>query len=422
MTASLTRRQLLGSAAIATTASAGFAPAAEAAIPAPAGGGASVVGDEIWLNVRATAPARVCGRLWHAGHLDQMITTPWHATNRSNAARIPVPQAVITSGDWQWQGVVQDQQGLQPPVVDSVRRVPAWPDRGVRSAFAFAFGSCIIHSLAAPVLPFAATVDPKFFAIIGDMDYVDFDGTQDYARWSNAFRRFMNNPDAAPLIAKTAVMGMQDDHDYGLDGCYANTWKQYTAEAFSDVVPGAQYPDTSYRRWSIGDADIWMLDCRRYKDPKGGPYENGHWMSVIRQTQRNWLLDGLAGSGARIKVVLSPMPFGYYWSHGEQSLVKQWIASKVTGTVLFCSGDRHQTAFVHPAANFWELLACPINNPKKTVAYAIADLVWVEHPGARATSNAVGVVEIDTQKSSPTVTLRAITDNGSTLHAQTISV
>jgi hypothetical protein len=94
----------------------------------------------------------------------------------------------------------------------------------------------------------------------------------------------------------------------------------------------------------------------------------------------------------------------------------------VTGTVLFCSGDRHQTAFVHPAANFWELLACPINNPKKTVAYAIADLVWVEHPGARATSNAVGVVEIDTQKSNPTVTLRAITDNGSTLHAQTSSV
>jgi hypothetical protein len=293
---------------------------------------------------------------------------------------------------------------------------------GAASAFAFAFGSCFIKSRAAPVLTHAAASRPEFYAHIGDMTYVDFDGTQDYARFSNEFRRFMSLAEAAPLIDAAAIIGMQDDHDYGLDGCYANTWKTYTADAFADVVPGTQYPDPTYRSFGLGDVDVWLLDCRRYKDPKGGPYENGKWMSVLRSTQRAWLLNGLASSPARVKVILAPMTFGYYWSRGEQSLVKDWIQNHVTGTVVLCSGDRHQTAFVHPAPNIWELLACPVNNPKKTVAYSIPGLVWVEHPGHTATSNAVGIVEVDTQTTKPHITLRAVTDSGATLHAETVNI
>ena len=188
------------------------------------------------------------------------------------------------------------------------------------------------------------------------------------------------------------------------------------------MIPGTQYPDISYRSWGLGDVDCWLLDCRRYKDPKFGPYENGLWMSTIRHVQRQWLLDGLAASQARIKIILSPMSFAYYWSKGEQALVKQWIQTHVSGTVVFCTGDRHQTSFVHPAPRIWELLACPINNPKKTLAYSVPGLVWAEHFGGTATSNAVGIVEVDTATTKPFLTLRAVTDNGVTLHAETIPV
>jgi hypothetical protein len=422
MSSRFARRDFLGAAALGTTVAAVAARPARAGVAQPAGGGASVVGGEIWLNIRASAAARVSARLWPTGHPERMIVTKWYQTNRSHAARIPVPQALATDGPWSWQGLVQDPLGLTPPIADSVRTILDWPARGVAAAFTFAFGSCIIPGGAAPVLSHAAAAHPKFFAMIGDMSYADVGGTQDYARWSTAFQTFMRNPDAAQLIKAAPIMAMQDDHDYGLDECWANTWKLYTAEAYADVVPGTQYPNTSYRRFGLGDVDVWLLDCRRYKDPNGGPYENGQWMSVIRKAQRDWLLYGLATSTALIKVILAPMTFGYYWQYRERTLVTQWIKDWVRGTVIFCTGDRHQTAFVRPAANVWELLACPINNPTKTVAHWIPNLIWVEHPGQTATSNAVGVVEIDTQTAKPYLTLRAVTDNGATLHAETVYV
>jgi len=52
-----------------------------------------VVGDRIWVNVRASAPAQVKARLWPTANPTQVIETPWYATNRSDAARIPVPAA-----------------------------------------------------------------------------------------------------------------------------------------------------------------------------------------------------------------------------------------------------------------------------------------------------------------------------------------
>jgi hypothetical protein len=52
----------------------------------------------------------------------------------------------------------------------------------------------------------------------------------------------------------------------------------------------------------------------------------------------------------------------------------------------------------------------------------VKGLLWSENPGGRAISNAVGLVEVDTATASPHVTLRAITDTGSTLHAITVKV
>ena len=259
----LTRRRLLGTAAVGVGAIAVRVPAAFAAGPQPAGGGASVVGDRIWVNVRASAPARVKARLWPSASPAQVIDTPWYSTNRSDAARIPIPAASIVGTDWSWQGVVQDPLRLAPPTADNVRTLPRWPDRGTRSAFTFAFGSCITHLYSAPVLQHAAAADPKFFAIIGDMDYVDFGPVQNYALWSKWFRAWISNQYVSPLVHKTPIMGVQDDNDYGLDGCWANTWRVYTAEAYADVIPGTQYPDISYRSWGLGDVDCWLLDCRR---------------------------------------------------------------------------------------------------------------------------------------------------------------
>ena len=268
---------------------------------------------------------------------------------------------------------------------------------------------------------------PKFFAIIGDMDYVDRNADQDYALYSRWFRAWLTQPEVSPLVATCPIVGVQDDHDYGLNDCWADTYKHFAAQAFADVIPGAPYPAATYRRWSIGDVDLWLLDCRRYKDPKasqGGSWENGLWMSVLRNTQRTWLLNGLSASQARVKIVLSPVSFSCNWSEGEQRLVRNWVNDHVHGTVVFCTGDRHATAFVHDltAPRIWELLACPINNPVKHPVPSVKGLLWSENAGGRAISNAIGLVEVDTAAATPHVKLRAITDSGATLHAITIDV
>jgi hypothetical protein len=423
----LSRKTFLGAALAGTGQLLVRSPIALAAPPGPAGGAASVVDDHLHVNVRATGPGRVRARIWPTGSPVSAIVTPWHATNASNAAQISVPEATLRKA-WSWQGEVQDSLGISNPAADVVRTVPSWPAPMTRSAFTFGFGACIIHTLPAPTMTQLHAHGPKFFAMIGDMDYVDLNPIQNYALYSKWFKNWLDRPEITPLLAGHPIIGVQDDHDYGLDECWANTIKPFAAQAFADLIPGAPYPAPTYRRWSIGEVDVWMLDCRRYKDPKlsqGGAFENGQWMSVLRNTQRTWLLNGLAESPARVKVILSPMSFSCDWWWQEQQVVRNWVNGHVKGTVLFCTGDRHATAFVrNPSApRIWEMLACPINNNvKHPISATLPGLLWAEHPGQRATSNAVGIVEVDTAKAVPTVTLRAITDSGATLHAVTINV
>jgi hypothetical protein len=423
----ITRRGLLASAAATAGALAVRTAPARAATPVPDGGGASVGGSSLVVNVRATAQARVRARAWPSARPEAAIETPWVTTNRSNAARIAIPGASVVGQGWSWQGDIQDPLGVTAPVADAVRTVPAWPSPGDPSAFAFAFGSCITHAWPAPAATHALDADPRFFALLGDMDYVDWGLPQNYMRYSKWFRNWMIRPEIAPIVDTRPILAVQDDHDYGLDECWAATVKTYAAQAFADLIPGAPYPAPTYRRWSLGEVDVWLLDCRRYKDPKpgqGGTFQNGKWMSVLRRVQRSWLLNGMAASTARVKVVLSPISFSFDWSSGERALVTQWVTANVAGTVIFCSGDRHAAAFVHSTREprIWELLAGPLNNEIKHPVPVIPGLVWAENPGGRGHSNAVGIVEVDSLSATPAVTLRAVTDDGSTLHAETVAV
>jgi phosphodiesterase/alkaline phosphatase D-like protein len=89
---------------------------------------------------------------------------------------------------------------------------------------------------------------------------------------------------------------MQDDHDYGVDDCWADTVQEFAGRAYADLMPGLGWPEPNYRRWSVGEADFFLLDNRHYKDNPAGLYENGKYMSVIRSTH----LLGRASSGRRM--------------------------------------------------------------------------------------------------------------------------
>jgi alkaline phosphatase D len=222
------------------------------------------------------------------------------------------------------------------------------------------------------------------------------------------------------LLRATLFFGVQDDHDYGQDDADGRTVKTYAAQAYADVIPGAQWPGADYRRWSIGDVDFFLTDNRRYRDPPA-PFENGTYRSVLGAQQRDWLLNGMAASTARVKVVFIPMTMAWYWSTGERDAVLQAIAARVQGTVIFCSGDKHAGAFIRHANRVWELLASPLENPVKHKTPAKPGVRYTENGTDKALWDVVGVVDVDTA-SAHTVTLRLLRDTGDELHREVISV
>jgi hypothetical protein len=421
----ITRRRLLGGALAAAASPIIVRSGAALGATGPrADFGLASVLDGLVATVRATAPARVRVRAWPVAERAARIVSAWTLTNAANAATLEMPGAASDGRAWSWQGDVQDPQGTTAISSHIVQKVPARSMSGP-STFTFAFGSCMIQNSPIPALRVARSWAPVFFANIGDLGYQDnperYSATQNYSGYSALFRRMFKHPDLAALLAETAFYGMQDDHDYGKDGCDRHTVKAYAGRAYADLVPGGSWPAPAYRRWSIGDVDFFLTDNRRHKDPNDGPFENGLYLSVLGSTQRTWLLNGLATSTARVKFVFIPMTMAWYWSGGERSAVRRWINERVSGTVIFLSGDKHAGAFARWPNRIWEMLAGPLQNPVKHRTPTAPGVSWTENGTGKALYNVVGVVNVDTHTAG-SVTLRLLRDTGAELHREVIPI
>ena len=169
----------------------------------------------------------------------------------------------------------------------------------------------------------------------------------------------------------------------------------------------------------MGQVEFFLTDNRRYRDAPSPPFDNGAYRSVLGSQQRNWLVNGMASSDARVKVVFIPMTMAWYWSKEEQDAVLQAIANRVQGTVIFCSGDKHAGAFIRHTDQVWELLASPLENPVKHNTPMKPGVLYTENGTNKALWDVVGVVDVDTA-SSQTVTLRLLRDTGDELHREVV--
>ncbi len=364
------------------------------------------------ITAKATGPARIKLLVWPTAHPASITETAWKNTNASQAATFKL-NAVGTAGHgWSWRAVIQDQAAVGAATQDAVRTVPWRPKKGVNANFRFVVSSCMVLGLPAPALRVAVSANPVFFGMIGDMGYVDTKkrAAQDYRLYSNQFRDFLNHADSRPLLAKTALVGMQDDHDYGQDECDRTSWKPYAAQAFADLIPGAVATGISYRKWSVGAADFFLLDNRRFQDPKEGPFENGQYHSVLGNRQRTWLTNNLAASTARVKFVLAPMTFTWYWSDGEKKALVNFIERNVSGKVIFCTGDKHAAALVRPSTKTYQMLGGPINIDVKSPTHYRPNVLWTENGTGTPYSNVIGLVHVAT--TSNRVLLRLMREDG----------
>ena len=423
----LTRRSFLAGSAAAVGIPAALArrPTPRTTSPAPDHAAVTIDAGGLLAAIRTTGSAEAMLRAWPTAHRSAVQESPWYPTNAAQVVKIPLATAGTAGGEWSWQCLVRDPFVPDaPPIADIVRTIPARPAAAVPSSFTFAFGCCTTRNLGRSFVV-VRDAQPQFFAMLGDFGYPDRSSgiapvAQNYGGYARAFSDVLRHQRMASILGSMPFFPMLDDHDYGRDNCNRTTIKPFAGQAFADVMPGGVFPAPNYRSWSVGDADFFLTDNRRWKDPDLGPYANGRYMSVLGSAQRNWLLQSLAASTARVKFVFIPMTMAWYWSRAETSEVRSFIEDHVSGTVIFLSGDKHAGAFARYGPRVWEFLAAPLyNSTKHTTPPRSSAVIWTENGTVNALSNVVGMVDVDTLVAGA-CTLRLVREDGVELHREVV--
>lgn len=463
------------------------------------------------FQVRTDAPANVRIRsdaVSEAARFSPWVgtlSTTEPSKPNTHEAEIAFPAAALPGvpGGHTFQVEVAPPGRTAPTLVDPARyTVEERPRKGASSAFTVAVGSCIdvlfpslaefdlndhTNDVSIPALqrvtdpacygPFGL---PKAYFHLGDFGYPDASGQVAQQYWDDfvarkigyrsALQWVKGHADFRQVATRMPVFVLPDDHDYGQDGAYRGPstepavppgyipgkgpYAVYAAVAFQDVLPmypfAGQLTQPPNRVISIGEVDFFLLDNRKLSDPQGiDPtyWENHQWYSLLGSIQRDWLKNSLRASVAKIKVVLAPQTFHFYWSGGERKDVLNWVANNgVTGRILLMTGDKHcQGHFEWRTAagpKVDEIMCSPIrnNSPSPISSAQIGrdddytfglDPAWAftrlfptgdTAPLSPApVSQVAAFIDLDTAGDTEVVTVRMVKGDGSLLYRRTLT-
>jgi len=196
------------------------------------------------------------------------------------------------------------------------------------------------------------------FLGLGDNVYIDtpeIPETQKYCYYRRQSRSEYRN-----FTSNVPMYAIWDDHDFGDNDCTSSTsldepeWKMDVLEVFKEnfVNPSYGVNETNpgvFHKFSIGDVDFFMLDCRFYRqNPK--KFDSP---TMLGSGQKHWLKDALNQSDATFKIVASSVP----WAEGtkpgsldtwdgfpeEREEIFSFIEDEKIEGVLLLSADRHRS-------------------------------------------------------------------------------
>jgi len=230
-----------------------------------------------------------------------------------------------------------------------------FPRQGVAARFSIAFGG------GAGLTPkhehmWTTLGKRKLHALLllGDNVYIDDPAHQATQRY--CYYRRQSQAQWRDLVASTSVFSIYDDHDFGMNDCVPGPdietpeWKRKVWENFKEnwanpaYGGGAKQPGCWYDFY-IGDVHFIMLDCRYYRDLKGG--------SMLGPAQKKLLLETLKSSKGKFKVLASSVP----WSPGvkpgskdtwdgfpaEREEIFSFIGKHRISGVILMAADRHRS-------------------------------------------------------------------------------
>lgn len=226
-----------------------------------------------------------------------------------------------------------------------------------------AFGSCAHQDNDTSLWEDIAAQEPDLWVWLGDNIYGDSEN-MDTIR--SKYAKAKAKPGYRQLIANVPVVGIWDDHDYGVnDGGKEYPLKDSTKLLMLDFLdvpddaPVRGY-DGAYQAYAFGKGDqkvqLILLDTRYFRDtlartPKGTaqryyPNETG---DILGEAQWNWLETQLTNSDATLTIigssiqVLNPEQGFEKWANFPQAHQRLYdlIVKTQPNNVLLLSGDRH---------------------------------------------------------------------------------
>lgn len=222
-----------------------------------------------------------------------------------------------------------------------------------------AFGSCNHSDEPQPLWQPIMAMQPDAFVWLGDIVYGD---TEDMEVLRKKYNMQYRQPDYAKLRKQTRVLGIWDDHDYGVnDGDRTYPKKAESKTVMLDFLDEPantmrRVREGAYGAYDIGSGDrkvkVILLDCRYFRSPLARPnhtYQANDTGTMLGEKQWQWLEQTLKTSDAAINIIASGVqviPKDHKWEKwanfpNERKRLFKLIGESQAEGVIFISGDRH---------------------------------------------------------------------------------
>lgn len=215
-----------------------------------------------------------------------------------------------------------------------------------------AFGSCNHSHLPQPMWSVIDTHQPDLFLWTGDVVYAD---TTDPEKMLEKYKQQLAVPDYQDFRSRYPVIGIWDDHDYGINnGGKNNPVKRQGQQMFLDFLDEPQNTQRRqqqgiYTSYTYGSGSrqikMYLLDTRYHRDLTGTGRAD-----ILGNAQWQWLEEEFRQSQAAINIVVSgvsvmskQVPFAEEWNDFKWARKKLFslIGKYQLPGVVFLTGDRH---------------------------------------------------------------------------------
>jgi alkaline phosphatase D len=307
-----------------------------------------------------------------------------------------------------------------------------FPPAGAPARFHIAYGGCAgFTPMYERMWDTIAKFHPLAMLLLGDNVYIDLPQEAGPLHRYTMYQR-QSRPEFRRLVATTPIYAIWDDHDAAVDdiwlGPYRDkpAWKPSMLTLFKQNWNNPAYGHSEWPacwfKFSIGDVDVFMLDCRYYRT---NPFADRRTM--LGPTQKSWLLSELKKSRATFKIIASSVPWAHEAKPGKrdtwdgfpeerEEIFSSIEKNDIDGVVLL-SADRHRSdvrKISRPNGYpLYDLLNSRLTNIE------VAPLL----PGAIFAYNdkcSFGLLTFDTKNADPQITFEIVNIDGQSVHALTI--